>query len=322
MRLLFRTRAPLAAAMLCLALWFAGVLAPPEARAGSPTCTITASNVAFGNVDVLAGTAVDVTGSFSVNCSGGSGNGHTLCISIGSGANFSGSQRHLAGPNGSTLSYELYKDAARSTVWGSWQTGFAGTGLQVRIPQNTTISVPVYARLFGSQQTAEVGSYSSSFTLQPYMQYADGNTATCPTGNWSATSSFTVSASVLATCTISATDLNFGATSVITSNVDSSSQLTPRCNNGLPYTIALNGGSSSAINPASRKMTKGADQITYGLYRDAARSLPWGSTTGSNTAAGTGTGSNQSVPVYGRVPPQATGSPGSYTDTIIASVTY
>jgi spore coat protein U-like protein len=69
-------------------------------------------------------------------------------------------------------------------------------------------------------------------------------------------------------------------------------------------------------------MANGAVQITYGLYRDAARTLPWGSTTGTNTAAGTGSGSGQALTVYGRMPVQTTPAPGTFTDTIIATVTY
>jgi spore coat protein U-like protein len=57
-------------------------------------------------------------------------------------------------------------------------------------------------------------------------------------------------------------------------------------------------------------MTLGTVGITYGLYRDAACSLPWGSTIGTNTVAGTGTGVAVGVPVYGQVPPQNSAAPG------------
>jgi spore coat protein U-like protein len=69
-------------------------------------------------------------------------------------------------------------------------------------------------------------------------------------------------------------------------------------------------------------MAKGAEIITYGLYRDTARTLPWGSTSGTNTVGGTGTGSNQALSVYGRVASQNTPSPGTYTDSVVVTVTY
>ena len=69
-------------------------------------------------------------------------------------------------------------------------------------------------------------------------------------------------------------------------------------------------------------MTKGAEFITYGLYRDTSRTLPWGDTSGTNTLGGTGSGITQSLPVYARIPPQNTPTPGTYSDTIVVTVTY
>ena len=40
------------------------------------------------------------------------------------------------------------------------------------------------------------------------------------------------------------------------------------------------------------------------------------------TLGGTGTAATQSIPVYGRVPAQATPPPGTYSDTVVATVTY
>jgi spore coat protein U-like protein len=68
-------------------------------------------------------------------------------------------------------------------------------------------------------------------------------------------------------------------------------------------------------------MTLGPETITYGLYRDSARSLVWGSLAGS-TVSGSGNGTATAHPVYGRVPPQATPPPGTYSDTVVATVTY
>jgi spore coat protein U-like protein len=61
--------------------------------------------------------------------------------------------------------------------------------------------------------------------------------------------------------------------------------------------------------------------IAYGLYRDAGRQDFWGEVVGTDTLAGTGTASAQSIPVYGRVP--STDAPaGSYSDTVVATITY
>ncbi len=69
--------------------------------------------------------------------------------------------------------------------------------------------------------------------------------------------------------------------------------------------------------------TGGASTVGYQLYQDSAHSQVWGSTTGAgaNVYAGTGSGSAQSVSVYGLVP-SANSTPGSYSDTITATVSY
>jgi spore coat protein U-like protein len=76
--------------------------------------------------------------------------------------------------------------------------------------------------------------------------------------------------------------------------------------------MALDGGQTGATDPTQRKMSKGTERVTYGLYRDAARSLPWGSTSGTNTASGSGNAAVQNLTVYGRIPAQTTPSPGLY----------
>jgi spore coat protein U-like protein len=90
----------------------------------------------------------------------------------------------------------------------------------------------------------------------------------------------------------------------------------------LPYTLSLNGGNSGATDPTQRKMTSGANQLTYGLYQNSARSSPWGSTAGSNTVGGTGTGASQVITIFGRVPAQTTPAPATYQDSVVVTVTY
>jgi spore coat protein U-like protein len=90
----------------------------------------------------------------------------------------------------------------------------------------------------------------------------------------------------------------------------------------LPYTAALDGGQAGAADPTQRKMSKASEQVTYGLYRDAARTLPWGSTAGTNTVSGAGDTTVQNLAVYGRIPAQPTPSPGLYTDTVVVTVSY
>jgi spore coat protein U-like protein len=295
-----------------------GLAAP--ALAGSPTCTISMTTLAFGNVDVLAGAAVDTTATISVTCSGGGGLGQRLCISIGAGSAGDATSRQFSG---GTLRYDVYSDSARSSRWGSWQTGYDTAGIQVDVPQSSTTPITVYGRLFGSQQTVAAGSYSSTFTANPFMQYDDKSSApACPTGARSASTSTSATATVASKCNVSATSIDYGSTSFLTSNKDATGTLQVQCNSSLPYTVALNGGNANATNPTQRKMAQGATQVTYGLYRDSSRTQPWGSTTGTNTVGGTGTGNQQSLTIYGRVPTQTTPAPATYSDSVVVTVTY
>ena len=125
------------------------------------SCSAGMSNIAFGNVDVTSGNPVDTGGTLQVTCSGfvGTGSGR-LCISFGVGSSGDATSRQLLGP--SSVRYDLYTTAARTTLWGSWQSGYKSPGLQVDVA-NGTKSIPVYARFLGSQQSAPSGSYSSSF---------------------------------------------------------------------------------------------------------------------------------------------------------------
>jgi spore coat protein U-like protein len=133
-----------------------------------------------------------------------------------------------------------------------------------------------------------------------------------------ATGSFDVNVQVLATCSISASNLSFSdITTGTTTNNDASSTLTVNCSSGTPYTVALDNGTNYSVG---RRMASGASYINYVLYSDSTRSTQWNST---NTKTGTGSGSDQNLTVYGRIPSsQSVTNTGSYGDTVIATVSY
>lgn len=142
-----------------------------------------------------------------------------------------------------------------------------------------------------------------------------------------ATTTFNVRITITAACDISTTaptDVNFGTQPSTATNVDNQGALNVNCTPSAPYTIALdNGQNGTDVN--SRKMSSGTALVPYQLYRSATRTAAdvWGSTTGTggNVYAASGTGTVQTVPVYGRVP--STNFPaGSYADVITATITY
>ena len=137
------------------------------------------------------------------------------------------------------------------------------------------------------------------------------------------TSTFTVQMKVTSSCVInSASTLNFGNQGVLVANVDNTSTLQVQCTNTTPYNIGLDAGTGTGATVAARKMTNGANTITYSLYSDSGRSTVWGNTVGTNTVSATGNGASQTYTVYGRVPSQTTPAAATYTDTITVTVTY
>jgi len=131
-------------------------------------------------------------------------------------------------------------------------------------------------------------------------------------------SSFDVTVQVLASCSISSSNMTFSSiTTGTTSNSDATSSLTVNCSSGTPYTISLGNG-SNYMNV--RRMAWGGSYLNYLLYQDSARTTEWN---GTITKAATGSGSDQLYTIYGRIPSgQNLTNTGSYGDTVIATVTY
>jgi len=136
---------------------------------------------------------------------------------------------------------------------------------------------------------------------------------------------FDVTATIVASCTITAGDLAFGNYDPLAvANTDATSTVTVTCSNGAGYNVLLDGGLST--NVAARTMdddATGTEFLGYQLYSDAGRSTVWGETIGTDTVVGTGNGAAQNLTVYGRIPAgQTTPSVGAYTDTVTATVDF
>ena len=134
--------------------------------------------------------------------------------------------------------------------------------------------------------------------------------------------SFNVSATYPATCTVTGNTLNFGDIHSLASNVDEATSIFTRCSADTPYSVGLGDGLDGTGDPAARRMQFGADRLTYGLYQNSARSTAWGNTIGVDVVGGTGTGTSSALQVYGRVPNQTTPPVGTYTDAIVVTLNY
>jgi spore coat protein U-like protein len=70
-------------------------------------------------------------------------------------------------------------------------------------------------------------------------------------------------------------------------------------------------------------MANGAATLKYNLYTTSADTTLLGDgTSSSSTLTGTGTGAAQATTIYGAIPAGQYVTPGSYSDTITATISY
>ena len=138
-----------------------------------------------------------------------------------------------------------------------------------------------------------------------------------------ATTTMNVTATVLSSCSVSATDLAFGNYNPISgSALDGATSISVTCTNGTSYNVGISAGGGAGATIASRKMTNGANTLNYTLYRDSGRTNVWGDTVATDTLLGSGSGAAQPIDVYGRIPGGQAAPFGGYTDTVTITVTY
>ncbi|WP_164985805.1 spore coat U domain-containing protein [Bosea sp. Tri-44] len=313
--------------MACAALILAGMFTT-AGHVAAQSCTLSVTPMIFNPIDVTANAQVDATATATVNCSGLPLQLVGVCIDLGPGSGGATDATSRFMVNGAQqLRYGLYSTGM--VPWGSstWAGGAANpVGFNITLSLGGTGSRAeiITGRVYGGQPTVAPLAYASTFTgLEARIRYGLLSFLLgCNLLTSSQTTTFTVTANVPPTCRVTTNLLDFGSAGILGSARDVASNLTPTCTNGTAYQVGLDGGLTGATNPAQRRMAKGAEFVTYGLYRDGSRTLPFGSTAGVDTLAGTGTGLAQAVTIHGRVPSQTTPSPGLYTDTIVATVVY
>ena len=122
-------------------------------------CTISTTALAFGSYDPVVTNAaanLDATGTVTVACTKGA----SSSIGLNLGSNASGSTRRLNDGSGNFLTYEVYQDSSRSTVWGN-----SGAALltPAAAPSKAARDFTVFGRVPGNQDIP-AGSYSDTIT--------------------------------------------------------------------------------------------------------------------------------------------------------------
>ena len=122
-------------------------------------CTVSTSQLDFGDVNPIDGSNYDSTGGLTVTCTNGTDWDAAADVGIGAGATF-GARRMTNG--GNTLAYSIYTDAARTTIWGD------GTGATATIGNSGTglaQAVTVYGRVPLGQTSVPPGAYDDDVTV-------------------------------------------------------------------------------------------------------------------------------------------------------------
>lgn len=302
-----------------------------SSRASAQSCTAVATDLNFGTVSPISRASSAATSTVSVTCTWPAVTlvpNAQICLNLGG----TSPRQLLNGTN--QMQYDLYSDAGHSVSWGSTAAGTTPISFTMSKPAlSTTLTQPVtvYGQISANQPTVpSVGNVSTLYTqsfsgTQTSLNvgfYLLGTGLACSTLAASGTFGFSANATVVNNCNISATNITFTPAALLNTALTASGTITAQCTNGDAYKITLDGGSNGTVGARNMLRTGGA-KIGYQLYIDQQFATPWGDgTAGTSAATGTGTGLAQVMSVYGRVPAQTTPAPGTYTDTITATISF
>lgn len=313
------------------------------------TCTATTDNFDFGSIALTS--AATLTGMVRVTCQTSSGLFSqdvkvSYCVNIGEGNGGAGpslSPRWLRNSANESLVLDLTLDSLHlipigsttlpATVPISGTMNYQGVGLQTTSFTTTHV---IHARI-PAQPVAAIGGYQSSFAgLHTELLFrSDENVfgATMPGscrvggngGNTGASirAPFSASALIEPECQLGTVDLlDFGNVSGLPGPaVTASAAITMNCRRGTAWQLSLDDGQNA--QGQQRRMSNGnGSYAPYELYRNAPMTQRFGQTANVDRQAGTGTGTNQTVMVHGRMPAGQNLVPGSYSDRVVVTVTY
>jgi len=144
--------------LLIVVAGLAGAMLASDAFAQAPSCTISATSVNFGNYNVFNGTALDSTGTITYRCNATAAN---ITVSLSKGLSATYNPRQMS-KSAERLSYNLYRNAARTNIWGD---GTGGTAVYTRAnpPDNSNVNVVIYGRVPAGQDVS-AGTFNDTIS--------------------------------------------------------------------------------------------------------------------------------------------------------------
>lgn len=332
--------------VLCAATWGW----PAHEAAATTSCTAEMTALNFGSVDLVSDGTLTANATLTYRCTNNDNKvAYTrVCFNLGDGsgagaAHLDWTPRALS--NGTDkLYFQLYQNVTQ-TIWGSDGNPSVPDPYDVvvgPIPRRANgvngVSPDVTFTLRGvissGQGALPPGTYTSDFTgghTNVHSTPAADTSATVPANcgtQGSDNFGFSVSATVVKSCLVSADPLDFGSADGVVSatNIDSTTTIRVTCSKSTAYNVLLipsnsNTGGSGVMTGQTSGNT---DTVPYRLYSNAGRTTAWGSlaANGLSVAAADVTGTTQSLTVYGRVPGLPNVRPDNYKDTVTVNVTY
>ena len=143
------------AALVAIALLLPGI-------ANAINCTITLNPLPFGMYTPGMSVHLDSVSDITIRCVAQPG---TYAVSIGPGLSGNQLLRTLTAGGGDILNYNLFRDPARTQIWGDGTPPtFVVTGARTNVGQPTINVHPLYGRVF-SGQTPNPGNYADNLLV-------------------------------------------------------------------------------------------------------------------------------------------------------------
>lgn len=138
------------------------------------------------------------------------------------------------------------------------------------------------------------------------------------------TTTMMVGVDVVGNCTISATPLIFGLYNPNSCQpTDSTTRLKVLCTLNTPYYVTLDQGSNYQGTTRLRRMSGPEhSSIKYILSQNLTHTINWGNVIGIDAMFGVGNGLNQTLVVYGQIPPKQNVEIGSYRDVVNLNIIF
>lgn len=142
--------------LLIMLVLVIGTLYASDAHAQA--CTISATSVNFGPYNVFNGANVDSTGTVTYRCNGSA---HNISVGLTQGTSATFNPRQMQ-KGGEVLTYNLFLDASRTTIWGDATSGTSVYQIG-NPPNNTNVNLTVYGRVPAGQDVS-AGPFSDTVT--------------------------------------------------------------------------------------------------------------------------------------------------------------